>query len=218
MLRFLLLQNGDSIANLQALLSALCPDVASATLSINQMFLALPQKGSHGGICCAFAIPCLVSQTFLHLPSHPSAQHQMQKNQHPKYPDISGRNKISRDTKRDLRLGHQKGSAKCCSSKDLPPVSLEGGKGVFLYLQRGWNPTFSGRRVMLWLRTVHPLPSVPTPAGNCSISFTVPHPKSRSAVSSKTLHVMPFCIARSPVSYFPARKQKFPFWTNFSLP
>lgn len=80
MLRFLLLQNGDSIANLQALLSALRPDLASATLSINQMFLALPQKGSHGGICCAFAIPCLVSQTFLQLPSHPSAQHQMQKN------------------------------------------------------------------------------------------------------------------------------------------
>ena len=58
-------------ANLQALLSALHPDVASVTLSINQMFLALPQKTSHGGICCAFTIPCLVSQTFLQLPFHP---------------------------------------------------------------------------------------------------------------------------------------------------
>jgi len=71
MLHFLRLQNGDSIATFQALFSALHPDVALVTSSINQMFLALPQKASHGGICCAFTIPCLVSQIFLRLSSHP---------------------------------------------------------------------------------------------------------------------------------------------------
>lgn len=121
------------------------------------------------------------------------------------------------DIKKDPQPGHQKGSGKCFSSKDFPPMSLEGGKEDFPLPTEGMKTQFCLEESDA---VVKDCSSPPLCSHSCRKlqHLRPPTAKYQSAASSKTLHMMPFCVARSPVSYFPARKQKFPFWTNFSLP